>query len=356
MRADAADGTNRPLPWHALALRGGKWTILLGYSRDMTIDHRPMQPGEAPATLDAYCAWLSEANLDAPWSRSGPLVHSKASRVEPFRWRWSDIEPRLRTTPQFVATEDGAAERRALGLATPGVPDSAASNTLSAVLRYLLPGESVSTPQRHAHIAVRFVLSGQGAFAVVDGHRYVMTPGDLLIAPSMTWYEYGNDGAEPAIWLDGLDAPILRYLEILNLEPPEASAAASRAARRVPRTVHYRWDDAHRRLLKQADTAANPFDDVIVEYHDPVNGESLLPTIGCYLQLIRAGVETRAHSQTSTAIYQVVRGSGVTTISGAQLEWDAGDFFVVPPNLPHAHAQRGSEPAVLFSMRSEERR
>src|SRR5262245_7585244 len=148
----------------------------------MTNDLRATPPDQAPATLDAYCAWLSEAGLDAPWSRSAPLVPAKASRVQPFRWRWSDIEPRLRASLQFVASDAGAAERRVLRLANPGVPERTSTHTLSAMIRYVLPGETVSSPQRHAHNAVRFMLSGQGAYAVVDGHRYATAPGDVLIA------------------------------------------------------------------------------------------------------------------------------------------------------------------------------
>src|SRR5262247_3223508 len=93
----------------------------------------------APSTLDAYCRWLGEAGLDAPWARPGPLIHSKASRVQPFHWRWTDIEPRLRASPQFVPKEN-AAERRILRLANPGMPDQTSSHTLSAAIRYLLPG------------------------------------------------------------------------------------------------------------------------------------------------------------------------------------------------------------------------
>jgi len=312
----------------------------------MTNDQRPTT--QPPSTLDAYCAWLSEAGLDAPWLRSEPSVPSQAPRVQPFRWRWADVEPRLRASPQFAVPGNGGGSRL-LRLANPGVLERTSSHTLSAAVQYLLPGEA-SPAHRHTPNALRFMLAGQGAYTSVDGHKCVMAPGDLVLAPSMAWHEHGNEGPEPVIWLDGLDAPIVRYLDILKMEPGEESAAVNRAARRVPRTLHYKWTDAYDRLLQQAATAANPFDDVIVEYHDPVNGESVLPTIGCYLQMIRAGVETRAHCQTSTAIYQVVRGRGTTTIGEARYDWDAGDFFVVPPNLPHAHAQRGDEPAILFSM------
>src|SRR5204863_5882568 len=103
-------------------------------------------------------------------------------------------------------------------------------------------------------------------------------------------------------------------------------------------------------LMERAERGADPFDDAIVEYVDPETGRPVLPTMGCYLQMIRPGVETVSHRQTSTAIYHAVRGSGQTTIGDACYEWEAGDCFVVPPTAPHRHANRASEPAILFSL------
>jgi len=306
--------------------------------------------------LATYCAWLSDAGLDAPWSRSGPLIQSKASRVQPFLWRWADIEPRLRCSPQFVAPGRGA-ERRILRLANPGVPERTSAHTLSGAIQYLLPGETAPA-HRHTPNALRFMLQGEGAYTIVEGHKCMMAPGDLVLTPSMTWHEHGNDGGEPVMWLDGLDSPVVRYLEILKLEsgeggadPPVGLGRTHRSAPTImPPTIHYRWDDAHSRLLQQAEASASPYDDVIIEYRDPLSGASVLPTIGCYLQMIRPGVETRAHRQTSTAVYQVVRGSGTTTIGDERYDWDRGDFFVVPPSVPHNHRHRGTGPAILFSM------
>jgi gentisate 1,2-dioxygenase len=313
--------------------------------------------------LDAYCTWLSEAGLDAPWSRPGPLIQAKSSHVEPCLWRWVEIEPRLQCSPQFVAPGRGA-ERRILRLANPGVPERTSAHTLSGAIQYLLPGETAPA-HRHTPNALRFMLKGVGAYTIVEGAKCAMAPGDLVLTPSMTWHEHGNEGSEPVMWLDGLDSPVVRYLEILKMEPRVESAAADRSQTHVPRTIHYKWEDAYDRLLQQAESAASPYDDVILEYRDPLTGTSVLPTIGCYLQMIRPGVETRAHRQTSTAVYHVVRGSGTTMIDESRCDWDAGDFFVVPPNLPHSHRQRpstdargalsgvegrGAEPAILFSM------
>ena len=307
-----------------------------------------MTDDQSPPTLEAYFDWLSEAGLDAPWSTPAPQTESRGSRVQPFVWRWAAIEPRLRSSPQFASPSPGT-ERRLLRLANPGVPERTSSHTLSAALQYLLPGETAPA-QRHTPNAVRFMLKGEGAYTIVEGHKFAMSPGDLVLTPSMMWHEHGNAGDQAAMWLDGLDSPLVRYLDALKLEPGEETAAADRVAKRLPQTIHYKWDDAYKRLLQQAETAASPYDDIIVEYKDPMTGASVLPTIGCYLQMIRPGVATHTHSQTSTAVYRVVRGSGATTIGDVRYDWDVEDFFVVPPNLPHRHAHRGSEPAILFSM------
>ena len=60
-------------------------------------------------------------------------------------------------------------------------------------------------------------------------------------------------------------------------------------------------------------------------------------------------MRTRAHRETSCAVYRVVRGRGVTTVDDQTFEWEPGDFFVIPPRARHAHANVGTEPAVLFT-------
>src|SRR5262249_26985881 len=99
----------------------------------------------------------------------------------------------------------------------------------------------------------------------------------------------------------------------------------------------------------RAGQARDPFDDVLLEYIEPAGGGSLRPTVACYLQMLRPGTRTRAHRETSTAVYRVVRGRGTTTVDDQTFEWEPGDFFVIPPRARHAHANLGSEPVSRFS-------
>ena len=40
-----------------------------------------------------------------------------------------------------------------------------------------------------------------------------MAPGDLILTPSWTYHDHGSEIGDPVIWLDGLDIPILQFLD-----------------------------------------------------------------------------------------------------------------------------------------------
>ncbi len=305
-----------------------------------------IQLSERTSGLSGFCASLQAAGLDAPWTRPGPLIQEKASRVQACLWRWADIEPLVRRSPEFMSPGRGA-ERRVLRLDNPGVPERTSTHTISTAVQYLLPGE-VAPAHRHTPNAVRFMLHGEGAYTTVEGTKCVMRRGDLVLTPSLSWHDHGNEGRDPVLWIDGLDSPMVRYLENLYMEPyPEERQDLGGGGH--ARRVHFPWADAYATLLARAGGPADPFDDVIVEYRDPVTGNSLLPTVGCYLQMLRPGVETRAHRQTSSAVYHVVEGRGWSVIDGVRYEWGPGDFFAVPPRAPHCHGSQADAAAVLFS-------
>ena len=299
----------------------------------------------APA-LDQWIKSLDQAALDAPWTQPGPLIKPKKSAMQAKLWRWREIESLLRRSPEFMQPGRGA-ERRILRLDNPGVPERTASHTISVAVQYLLPGE-VAPAHRHTPDAIRFMLHGEGAFTTIEGDKFVMRRGDLVVTPSMSWHDHGNDGSEPVIWTDGLDSPVVRYLENLFGEEFEGDAQPVRTGPPA-RHLHYRWESAYAELMSRAKGEADPFDDIIMEYRDPASGSSVIPTIGCYLQMLRPGVKTRAHTQTSSAVYHVVSGAGVTDIDGVRYEWGEGDFFAVPPRAAHSHANASDAPAILFS-------
>src|SRR2546427_3427879 len=226
--------------------------------------------------VEEYVASLRAAGLDAPWTRPGPLIPPKATAVQSRLWRWAQIEPLVRQGPEFMKPGRGA-ERRILRLDNPGVPERTATHTISVAVQYLLPGE-VAPAHRHTPNAVRFMLHGEGAFTTVEGDKFVMRRGDLVVTPSMTWHDHGNQGAEPVIWTDGLDSPVVRYLENLHMDPYEGERQPVRTGPPA-RHLCYRWETAYAELVRRSTGAPDPFDDVIMEYLDPATGSSVVPAL-----------------------------------------------------------------------------
>ena len=173
------------------------------------------------------------------------------------------------------------------------------------------------------------------------------------------------------IWMDGLDIPLIRSLETMffetfpddrqTLQKPIGDAlrrygtsglkpAWTKVHADLPPLVHYPWEQTHAALRRLAEVDASPFDDVAMEYTSPATGSAALRTIGCWIQLVRPGIQTQAHRQTSSAVYHVFAGQGFSVIDGQRFDWRQGDFFVVPPWTWHEHANPGSDEAILFSI------
>ena len=290
-----------------------------------------------------------------------------APELEPYLWRWSEVQPLVLKSGEVV-TPDRDVERRIMRLATPGL-ERGTTHTLVAALQLLLPGECAPA-HRHTPTAIRWILTGQGAYTTVEGDKCYMEPGDLILTPSWTWHDHTNEGTEPMIWLDGLDVPLVQYLKANFYEAfPEdqqpvtgvgdsirkyASGALRPAWGEVDSPYsplwHYKWDRTYDALKSLAELDSSPFDDVAMEYNDPTTGRPVLRTMTCWVQLLRPGVRTKAHRHTSSKVYQVFRGEGYSVINGQRFDWTEGDFFVVPSWAWHEHAAESGQEAVLFSI------
>ena len=88
----------------------------------------------------------------------------------------------------------------------------------------------------------------------------------------------------------------------------------------------------------------------MLQYVQPTTGASVLPCLAAYLQMLRPGVETRAHRHNSSAVYFVREGSGTTEVNGTSYHWSPGDVLVVAPSAVHKHHNANRQPAVLFVM------
>jgi gentisate 1,2-dioxygenase len=317
--------------------------------------------------VDTLFADLEAVALDLPGAKSDSLIQPKRDEVRVHHWRWAEIERFFQPSTEILTPGEAGAERRILRLANPGIPDKTVTLTMSVSVQYLLPGE-VAPAHRHTPCAIRFFVRGKGAYTTVEGDKCVMEPGDLVLTPPLMWHDHGNEGTEPVIWIDALDFPLVRYLDSVVYEHHDEGRQAVNEARKSDRRyswsglkpiqddrrgyplIHYPWGRTAEALGRLAEVDATPFDDVAMEFINPATGRSVFPTMACWAQMLRPGVRTRAHRQTSSAVYHVVSGRGHSVVAGRQLDWTQGDFFVVPPWAWHEHGSQGREPAILFSV------
>ena len=308
--------------------------------------------------------WVSGLwNLDHTERQSDPKT-----RVKPHLWKWQEVYDSLLQAREKISVASGNVERRVIRLVNPGMPDTEmTSHTMLLSFQLIQPGE-VAPAHRHAMAAFRFILQGEGAYTNVDGQKMVMEEGDLILTPQWAWHEHAHEGDEPMVWIDGLDVPFIQSLQVISFQPyrqgrlrvtegidPSSYYGMTRPVGEMDASsmpfLQYRWRDTYPSLQRLARGTGNPHDGVALEYVNPATCGSTLPTLGCWIQLLRPGERTKAHRHTSTSIYHAFRGSGTTMINGEPFHWEKGDTFIVPLWSWHEHANRSAkEEAILFSM------
>ncbi len=328
----------------------------------MSAQTKPSRPSR-----DEYYGRIRKANLAPLWEVLDDLVPaSPSSRCEPALWRYEDIRPQILEAGELISAKE--AQRRVLILENPACPGEARiTNTLFSGLQLLLPGE-VAPSHRHSQSALRFIIEGEGSFTSVDGERTMMRPGDMILTPSWTWHDHGNESDQFTIWLDGLDIPLVRFFESGFLEQlgedsqpltrSEGDAEARYGSNLLPvdyrvtsassPVFSYRYEHAREALERlRTSQEMDPCHGVRMKYINPTTGGHALPTIASFIQLIPGGLRTRRYQSTDGAVYVGVEGHGRSRVGKHEFTWGPSDVFVVPSWVPYTHEVE--EDAILFS-------
>jgi gentisate 1,2-dioxygenase len=241
-----------------------------------------------------------------------------------------------------------------LVLENPGLKGRyAITSTLYAGLQVILPGE-MAPSHSHTPAALRLVVEGEGAFSTVDGVKCALERGDFIITPPMRWHDHGHEGAEPVVWLDGLDIPLVRAFDASWVSPTRP-AQSSRTDAAVAGYPQLRWPwRAVRQTLAGMAASAPASQPVTLAYVTPGTGAPPLRTLGADAHWLRPRERVRSGRSTASRVYHVIEGRGASTIGDATLTWETGDPFVAPPWhwIEHDNASAG-EPACLFSFNDE---
>jgi gentisate 1,2-dioxygenase len=315
---------------------------------------------------------MAPLNLTPLWEVLHALVpRQPASPCVPAMWRYDEVRPFLMRAGEAITADE--AVRRVLILENPALRgQSAVTQSLYAGLQLILPGE-VAPSHRHTQSALRFIVEGAGAYTAVDGERTTMHPGDFIITPAWTWHDHGHEGSEPVVWLDGLDIPMVRFLDAgfaendtrrsQEVTRPEGTSFARHGHNMAPvrherpfgatsPVFSYPYERSREALEQlERDAPVDEWDGVKLRYVNPQSGGSPMPTMATFLQKLPAGFAGKPWRQTDGAVYSVVEGSGEIEIESAAGTWrfafGARDHFVVPS---WHTARLSSQPGcVLFS-------
>ena len=328
------------------------------------------QPGASAAQVaerGAFYERIDKLGMTPLWEVLGALVPPQPkSPVAPVHFRYEEVRPHVMEAGRLISAEE--AERRVLVLENPGLRGrSCITQSLFAGLQLILPGE-VAPAHRHTQSALRLVLDGEGAYTAVDGERTTMHRGDFIITPAWTWHDHGNLGDQPVVWLDGLDIPIVRFLDAGFAEKsaqssqqalrPEGDALARYGANMVPidyapkpadptRVFVYPFERTRASLQAIAHGTPDAHHGFKLRYVNPATGASPMPTIGAFAQWLPAGFETKPLRSTDGTVVVCLEGGGEATVGDATWRFQQNDVFVVPSW--HALQLRADRDAVMFS-------
>ncbi len=298
---------------------------------------------ETETPTDAFHEAMARHDLVALWEWNDAASNRPTQSEPAFHWRWRDIEPRFEQA--VAATDMNNAERRVLQLSNPAFPPGyiAATTNIVCGFQVLMPGEK-ARPHRHNMNALRFVVEGEGAATIVDGKRCPMEVGDLILTPAMTWHEHENTGAKGrVVWLDALDAVLVRHLRCVHFEPGPAGNypelppdgafvhAGMNPAGLAPTSYspvfRYAWGDAQAALdaMPVAGDGAR-----VLHYTNPATGGPVMSLLDCYLIGLTRGARTRRARTTANAACLVADGEGSSVIGEKTISWKKFDVFTLP--------------------------
>ncbi len=335
------------------------------------------QAAEAHATDTperlAFYQRIGKDNLTPLWTSLANLVTPEPrSPCQPASWRFDTIRSAMLEAGALITAKE--AERRVLVLENPGLRGQSRITTdLYAGVQLVLPGE-VAPSHRHTQSALRFVLEGSGAYTAVNGEKTIMHEGDFIITPPMAWHDHGNPSEAPIFWLDGLDIPVVSFLDVsfaehldvdeqpitrpvgdsdarygANLLPVDHAAAGGASP-----VFNYPYDRTREALermrrLDEWDACHG----LKMRYTNPITGNHAMATMGTFVQLLPKAFATSAYRATDATVFACIEGSGRSIVSRRNgeedfvVEWGKRDLFVVPSW--HKVRHQAAEDAVLFS-------
>jgi gentisate 1,2-dioxygenase len=304
-----------------------------------------------PAQRQEFYDRLGAKNLAPLWEvLKGLLPDEPKSKAIPFRWDYAALRPLLLESGDLLTAEE--AERRVLVLENPALAGmSRATATIYAGIQLILPNEAAPA-HRHSPSALRFMIEGEGAITAVGGERTTMRKGDFVITPSWAWHDHTNEGNGPCAWLDGLDVPLVQFLEVgfnehyndkqQSITRPEGDSharfgegllpmqAESRYGLTTP-IFNYPYSRTRPALVAAAKgEAPDPHEAVSLRYANPIDGGWAMPTMSAWMIHLPDGFETKAMRSTDAQVMCLAEGRLEAQFGDSEMTLEENDVAVCP--------------------------
>jgi len=279
-------------------------------------------------------------------------------------WSWDGIYNGLKRSGEIVTVGLGGMTgmRSVTGIEARNFP-------IWMNAQILMPGERTQG-HRNTRSETRLVCEAPPeAFFVCENEAFPMERGDVIISPSWTFHDHWNQGAIPALWVDGYDNGYCGGINLnerlpeddpyQEIKKPEGYGIKTRGHARPPTgeppyplpPMRYTWAETRAALSALTEAGEqDPYEGAHIMLASPVDNGPTLPTIAWHAQLLTAGQLTLAHRHNSTTFYFAFEGAGAVVIEGDRLQWNQGDIFAVPAWKWHHHENGPGGESILFSI------
>src|SRR5436309_12389163 len=178
------------------------------------------------ANAPAQRPWFHDSGLEPRGQLAQGRVGANQMKAAPYHWGWQEIGPYLDRIGEIAraAVKRGDvspiefADRQQFLLVNPGLGGRLqVASTIRCAVSIYNPAD-VAPAHMHTPNASRTILSENGGYTLVDGERCEAARGDLILTPNGTWHDHGNDSADPVVWIDILDFPLMEFLDCVWLD------------------------------------------------------------------------------------------------------------------------------------------
>jgi gentisate 1,2-dioxygenase len=348
------------------------------------------------AKLHAWIRTQANAPAQRPWftdtggaTGAGELAKGRIAanqmKMLAHRWRWRDIHPYLRKISDIARAADvkplERTDRQGILLTNPGLGGRLqVTNTIRCAIAVYNHGD-IAPAHVHSPNASRTILSDKGGYTNVEGERCECRRGDIVFTPNGTWHDHGNDDADPMIWIDMLDWPLLEYLDCVwvdqnYVDPGHSNAKSQPVLHKDGHSMrmyghggmkpafasnqrgwgqmstpmfHYKGVEIREALDKLKKEEGCPYEGIKMQFVNPLTGGPIFTTLDYHAQLIRAGEELQWKRETCSTFIAVMEGQGFSEIGGQRFDWEKNDILAVPNYLWRRHVNTGTSDAVLYT-------